>query len=293
MKGETTPPASRVAPRGLSPLGALVRRHDPDRYRTALFAPAGRREALFILYAFNYEIARVRESVTAPMLGQIRLQWWREIIDAAYAGAAARRHEIAEPLTQVIRDFRLTRASLDRLIDARERDLDEAPPLTLAALEDYAEASSGSLVRLALEILGMRMPATAAAAREVGIAYALAGLLRATAFHARAGRSYIPQDIAADVGLDAADYAGLRVTPALRQAVAAIATAAAAHLDRARRGRSGMPRAALPALLPAIVAERALKRLRHAGCNVFDPRVAAPDPLLAWRLAGAKLLGRF
>jgi phytoene synthase len=61
----------------LSAVAELVRRHDRDRYMTALFAPAARREALFALYAFNYEIARVREAVTQPTLGQIRLQWWR------------------------------------------------------------------------------------------------------------------------------------------------------------------------------------------------------------------------
>ena len=82
--------ARSAAAGGLSPVAALVRHHDRDRFQTALFAPARRREALFALYAFNYEIARVRESVREPMLGQIRLQWWREAIDAAYAGAAAR-----------------------------------------------------------------------------------------------------------------------------------------------------------------------------------------------------------
>ncbi|HTV90379.1 MAG TPA: squalene/phytoene synthase family protein, partial [Stellaceae bacterium] len=65
----------------LSTVAALVRRHDRDRYQTALLAPAEKREALFALYAFNYEIARVRETVREPMLGQIRLQWWREAID--------------------------------------------------------------------------------------------------------------------------------------------------------------------------------------------------------------------
>src|SRR5215471_18639800 len=70
----------------LSPVAALVRRHDRDRFQTVLFAPAARREALFALYAFNYEIARVRETVTEPVLGQIRLQWWRENIAAAFEG---------------------------------------------------------------------------------------------------------------------------------------------------------------------------------------------------------------
>src|SRR5512133_268111 len=107
----------------LSPVAALVRRHDRDRFQTALFAPADRREALFALYAFNYEVARVRESVTQPMLGHIRLQWWREIIEAAYGGASPRRHEVAEPLTAAIRDFGLSRKLFDRIIDAREADL--------------------------------------------------------------------------------------------------------------------------------------------------------------------------
>src|SRR5258706_7401227 len=78
----------------LSPVAALVRRHDRDRYQTVLFAPAARREALFALYAFNYEIARVRESVTEPMLGQIRLQWWRANIAAASEGSPVRHHPV-------------------------------------------------------------------------------------------------------------------------------------------------------------------------------------------------------
>src|SRR6266702_8323096 len=76
----------------LSPVAALVRRHDHDRFQTVLFAPAARREALFALYAFNYEIARVRENVSQPVLGQIRLRWWRESIAAAFAGGPVRRH---------------------------------------------------------------------------------------------------------------------------------------------------------------------------------------------------------
>ena len=80
----------------MSPVGALVRRHDRDRFQTALFAPAAHREALFALYAFNYEIARVREIVREPMLGRIRLQWWREAMAAAFAGGPVRRHEVVD-----------------------------------------------------------------------------------------------------------------------------------------------------------------------------------------------------
>src|ERR1700730_14478031 len=107
----------------LSPVAALVRRHDRDRFQTVLFARGARPQALFALYAFNYEIARVRESVTEPMLGQIRLQWWREAIAAAFESGPVRNHVVAESLALVIRDFRLSREHLDRMIDTRERDL--------------------------------------------------------------------------------------------------------------------------------------------------------------------------
>src|SRR3954454_24269808 len=155
----------------LSAPAAIVRRHDRDRYQTALFAPSDRREALFALYAFNYEVARVRETMTQPMLGQIRLQWWREVIAAAYAGAPARRHEIVQPLVAAIGEFGLSRAPFDRIVDTRERDLGDAPPADLAALVDYAEGTSSALIDLALEALGAAEPASVEAARTVGIAY--------------------------------------------------------------------------------------------------------------------------
>src|SRR4051794_28190129 len=97
----------------LSPVGAIVRRHDRDRFLTALFAPAARREALFALYAFNFEVAKTREVVSEPMLGQIRLQWWREAVDEIFAGGRVRSHEVVQPLAEAIRGGRLSRTHFD------------------------------------------------------------------------------------------------------------------------------------------------------------------------------------
>jgi phytoene synthase len=275
----------------LSPVAALVRRHDHDRFQTALFAPAARREALFALYAFNYEIARVRESITQPMLGEIRLQWWRENVAAAFEGGAMRHHPVVEPLAATIREFGLTREHFDRLIDARETDLADEPPASLAALENYAEKSSSQLIYLTLEVLGARGPVATDAGLHVGIAYSLAGLLRAMPFHARAGRRFIPTDIAERAEVSEQDYRALRSTPALRAATAELAMAAFRHLESARIHR--IYRAALPALLPAVVARRSLTRLKRAGYDPFDQRLAAPDPVQSWRLATAVLFNRF
>jgi NADH dehydrogenase [ubiquinone] 1 alpha subcomplex assembly factor 6 len=294
LRRETPFPGRRsTAADRLSPVAALVRRHDRDRFQTALFAPAARREALFALYAFNYEIASVRDRVSQPTLGRIRLEWWRETIAAAYQGGPIRHHLVVEPLTAVIRERELTKEHFDRLLDARERDLDEAPFASLADLEDYAEGSSARLVYLALESLGVRDSAAATAASHVGIAHALAGLLRAMPLHARAGRLIIPADIAARTELEYADYRGLRCTPALRSATAEIVGAGFRHLAAAHAHGGSLARRALPPLLPATIARHWLTRLQRAQYDPFDPALAAPDAMQSWRLAIAWLRNRF
>ncbi len=277
------------SPQPLSAVAAIVRRHDRDRFQTALFAPAARREALFALYAFNYEIARVRETVTQTTLGQIRLEWWRETIAAAYDDGTVRPHEVVPPLTAAIRSFSLGRAHFERLIDGRGGDLEDDPPPDLAALEEYAEATSAPLVHLALELLGAATADAIAAGKEVGIAYALTGLLRALPFRAGVARPIVPADLAARHGVDPRDYARARDRPGLRAVVAAIAAAADQHLQSAGTHRRAIPRQALPALLPAVIASSSLRRLRRAGCDPFDPALALPDPLQGWRLAAAML----
>jgi NADH dehydrogenase [ubiquinone] 1 alpha subcomplex assembly factor 6 len=292
---EKTPVPSHRSARAepLSTVAALVRRHDRNRYQTALFAPAACREALFALYAFNYEIARARESVTQPALGRIRLEWWRENVAAAYSDGPVRRHPVVEALTAVIREAGLTRAHLDRLIDAREADFDDEPPASLAALEDYAEGTSSRLVYLALEAAGVRHGTAVEAAYHVGIAYALSGLLRALPLRTGTARSIVPVDIAGRGGLTLGDAQLTRGCPALRAAVAEIAASAAIHLQRARGERDAVPGAALPALLPAVIANRWLRRLNRAGYDPFAPRLMRPDPLQSWRLAAAAFRKRF
>ena len=204
--------------------------------------------------------------VSEPILGQIRLQWWRENIAAAFVGSPVRRHVVVEALTTAIREHGLTRAHFDRLIDARERDLEETPLASLDALEDYAEASSTRLVYLALESLDVRDRAAEQAGFHIGIAYSLAGLLRAIPYRARIGPTLVPAEIAA---------------------------AASRHLASARAHRRSIARAALPALLPAIIAERSLARLKRAHYNPFDPALTAPDTMQSWRLAIASLRKRY
>jgi NADH dehydrogenase [ubiquinone] 1 alpha subcomplex assembly factor 6 len=273
-------------------LATGLRQHDRDRYQTALFAPADRRDALFALYAFNYEVARIREHVREPMLGQIRLQWWRDALDEIYAGKPPRRHEVATPLAEAIRTHRLSKTHFATLLDARARDMEDAPPPSLAALEDYAAETSGSLNLLALEILGVGDAHAADAARATGIAYALAGLLAAAPFHARQRRLYLPEELTHrhNADLERSLFA-LKSSPALVAVTRDIAALACQRLGEARQRRGTVPRAAMPVLLHATLAERRLKRLDAAGHNLFDPSLIAEDTLQSLRLTWAALRG--
>lgn len=277
----------------LSYCGQEVHRNDRDRFLTCLFAPPDRREALFGLYAFNVEIAKTREVVTEPLLGQIRLQWWREAVEEMYAGSV-RRHEVVRSLADAVAAYGLSRAYFDGLIDAREADLEEEEPATLADLERYAEGTGAPPTLLAQQALGVAAEGAAAeAARHVGTAWALTGLLRAVPYHARSHRIYLPRELLERHGMTRYDLFELRWQPGLPAIVRVVAERARAHLAAARAVRKAVPRRAAPALLTATLADGHLAALARAGFDPFDPRLQAPRPFTQMALALRAFAGRY
>ena len=128
---------------------ALVREGDPDRYWASLFAPADKRPHLNALYAFNFEIARVREAVREALVGEIRLQWWRDALQGEARGDV-KANPVAAALDDTIVKFRLPRHALVTLIDARIFDLYDDPMPSLNDLEGYCGETAS-----ALDIIGM------------------------------------------------------------------------------------------------------------------------------------------
>lgn len=276
----------------LSDCAREVRRHDNDRFLTALFAPAARREDLFALYAFNIEVAKTREVVSEPTLGLIRLQWWRESVEGIYAGQP-RRHAVIQPLAAAVARHGLDRALFDRLIDAREADLEEGGQGSLDCLANYADATATPLVRLALQVLGVADPAAHEAGRHVAIAWALTGILRAVPFHARDQRAMLPADLLAAHGVTENALFQGRPEAGLPRVVQVVADRAREHLRQARALRRGVPKAALPALLPATLADLYLGALAKAGHDPFAPRMLMPHPFRQVRLGWAAATGRW
>lgn len=274
-------------------IGALVRTLDYDRYLAAVFAPAPCREALFALLAFNQEVARISEAVSEPMLGRIRLQWWREAVDDIYAGRPARRHAAALPLAATIRTHRLDRVAFDGLLDARKADFDPDPPANLAALERYAAATDGALTALMLAAAGAASEPAREAGRRVGTAWALVGTLRAAAHHAAHGRVMLPADLLARAGVAAGEVRAGRAFGRYAAAAAAVARRATELLDEARETRRAVPRRARAVLLTARLADLYLARLRRAAYDPRDRCLALSPLRKQWAMLPATLAGRY
>lgn len=268
-----------------------VRRLDHDRFLSLQFVPAVKRPALIALYAFNAEIARVPEAVSEPMLGQIRLQWWRDTVEAL-SGGEARGHEAAVALaeTRSIADWPLK--ELIALIDARERDLDEAPFESMAELETYAGETSSRLMMLAAHALaGAQAEASADAIISAGIAYALTGLLRTLPLHASQGRLYLPLDLLRSHDIDPHRIFAGEMSEALRRAIAEVAARAQALLAEARAHK--VSRAIIPALLPAALCDRYLGMLTAPGFDPFHQSTDVPAFARQLRMAAKQFAGRF
>ena len=255
----------------LSPCAEILRRHDPDRFLTALFAPAARREALFTLYAFNHELARAREVVSEPMLALIRLHWWREVVQGT-----PKRHEVATPLAAMIGQGVLLPVDLMAMIDGREAEADPAIP-DRAAWNAYLAATAGAVMRAAGRALGAD-GALLDRLTRLGSAHGVAGQLRNVPALARAGRVLLPQDVLGAHELTVHDVTAGQGADALRAALAELATDGRAILDQAA---GPLPRAAIAAALPAVLARRDLARATPPAERGLGDRLAV---LAAWAL---------
>lgn len=161
---------------------STLKQSDPDRCRAAMFAPLQGRHDLLLLYAFHYELAKVPEIVSEPMIGQIRYQWWRECIEEIYSGGEkpVRAHEISTPLSEMLLRVDMPRFWVDRLIDGRARDLDPEPFKTVDVARDYAAQTSGVLMQMAVKVLGADPDD---AVMLAGQAWGLTGLVRAWRYY--------------------------------------------------------------------------------------------------------------
>lgn len=242
----------------------LVERGDPDRFLAVMAAPVEARAQLFPLYAFNLEVARAPWVTQEVLIAEMRLQWWRDVVENAQSGAA-RAHEVAGPLHELIGDFGLPVDVLDRLIAARRWDIHREPHDGIAGLTDYLDDTGAGLMWLAGRALGAPDGAEHAL-RAYGWAAAAAGYLRAVPELEARGRQPLPE------GVTAQDLARLGL----------------GKLATARQARRLVPKEVAPALLAGWQAETVLRR---AAAGRSDLQLS--EFQRRWRLLRQAFTGRW
>lgn len=218
-------------------LEAKVAAADPDRHAASLAAPPKGRAQLWALYAFNLEIARAPYLTQEPLIAQMRLQFWTDVLDDIAAGTPPRAHEVAEPLAALWAEHALPVEPGQQMIAARHWHIDRVPFPDMAAWLDHIDQSAGTLMWLAARVLGApdhAEPATRAMGRASGIAQ----WLQAVPALQASGRAPMPE------GADGAQ----------------MARAGLEALARARRARATVPKTAAPAFLAGFQAGPVLQQ---------------------------------
>ena len=248
-----------------------VRRGDPDRFAAVMAAPVAARARLFPIYAWNLEVARAPWVTTEHLIAEMRLQWWRDVVDNASSGAA-RAHEVAGPLHQVIKDCNLPVEVMDRLIVARRADIDAEPFADDAALAAYLEDTGAGLMWLAARALGAEAAAEGAV-RNYGWAAGLANYLSAVPDLIARGRTPL---------VDA--------SPA---GIARLARDGRARILQARSQRQTVPKTVSPALLGGWQAKAMLTEAGNDPNAVLQGRLGQSEFSRRWGLLWQATTGRW
>ena len=251
-----------------------LRRGDRDRYLSTLVLTGDHRAAVTALYAFNADVASIRERVSDPAPGEIRLQWWSDALEGEGHGVV-RQNPIADALLDTIARYNIPAGTLLRLIGARRFDLYDDPMPDLESFEGYAGETVSTLYQLAAMILNDgETIETGDAAGHLGVAHAMIGHLRAFGYVSAQGRSVLPWSIMAANGVREAEIFSGTASEGVVEALGQISELASEHLTKARAAIAGLPSKLRPAFAPLAVLDAQLTRyVQHSG----GPFAVPPD----------------
>jgi len=271
---------------------ALVRDHDFDRYAATLFVAPDNRRSLLALAAFNVEIVRVRGLVSQPLPGEIRLQWWTDMLEGPVHGGVEG-NPVAAELKRAIARHDLPVALLTRLIEAHLFDLYNDPMPDDAVLEAHLNETEGALFVLAARMLGHGSDTIDHLARHAGMATGIARIVARLGYDAARRQLYVPKDRLERHGSELEQVFGGQPSPALQAALTQLIGEGRKHLDQAMQELPGLPREARAAFLPLALARRDLDALGAPGRNPFDSydRSRLSTLWTLWRASRSRAFG--
>jgi 15-cis-phytoene synthase len=256
-----------------------LRAADHDRYLSTLVLDAQHRDAVTALYAFNADVAAIRDRISNPAPGEVRLQWWNDALTGEGHGAV-RQNPVADALLQTIERYNIPSGTLLRLIGARRFDLYDDPMPDLPTFEGYAGETNSTLYQLAAMILndGAQVE-TGDAAGHLGVAHAMIGHLRAFGYVSGQGRIMLPWTIFEANGVTETEIFGRTDSEGLHEALGQISELATSHLGKAEAAIKLLPGKLKPAFAIAAILQTQLSALDKRTGSSFEPLPDEPD----WR----------
>lgn len=274
-----------------SPCAALVRQYDTERYYAGLFVPAHLREHFYSLCAFNYEIAKIGETVSEEMTGLIRLQWWRDLLPELYAGKT-RNHDVVAGMGALIQECQPDIALFEGMLDARELDMDAVPFLNESDLLHYARIACGSVFQVALQIMGEQDKTLQQAAEHLGVAWGVTGLLRALPYRLSRGKCPLPQSLLQQYEVEVDSLFTGEEVPRLARVFDDMVRMAEAELAACKKLLGKPSRATIAVFLPAALIPKHLQAIRKKGAKLVKEPVLHHPLLTLMRLYRAAIKGK-
>lgn len=248
-----------------------LRQGDRERYLTTLVLGGAQRDAVTALYAFNADVAAVRERVSSPAPGEIRLQWWNDALSGEGHGNV-RQNPVADALLDTMTRYAIPAGTLQRLIGARRFDLYDDPMPDLESFEGYAGETVSTLYQLAAMILNDgETVETGDAAGHLGVAHAMIGHLRAFGRVSAQGRIMLPWSIFAANGVREGEIFSGTESEGLAAALGQMAELAADHLARAETAIAALPGRLRPAFAGIALLQAQARALDRRGGGLFEP----------------------
>lgn len=262
----------------------LVRDNDKDRYLACLFTAEKKRKYLMALYAFNVEVTRVRDIVSEPAIGEIRMQWWLDTLDGIYAHEK-QDHPVAIALSNAIKEGDLPKHALQNLVKAHIFDFYSDPMATLPDLEGYLGETSSALIQMASLILARdEALENAEVSGLAGVAYGLAGLLRSLPIQRQRQQCFIPLDKLAARNATATDLMAGANQASLEIALAELREHARNRLAQARKMSWTIKPAAMPAFLHVSLTDAYLNAISQRGAGLITKGAAVGQLQKQWNL---------
>lgn len=263
-----------------------LKANDKDRYFATLVLPEAHRDAVQALYAFNADVATVRDRAREPAPGEIRLQWWVDALQGEGHGGV-RQNPIADALLQMIERYKLPTGALLRLIAARRFDLYDDPMPDLPSFEGYAGETASVLYQLSAMILnGGAEIETGDAAGHLGVAQALIGHLRAFGLNSSRSRIFLPWSVFSANGVREGELFAGQLSEGLLAAHAQLIEIAREHLQKATVAVAALPNPLRPAFAPLALQRPYLKQIERQS----ETPLAPPADVADWRKIAALTL---